>query len=202
MKKKHLTSLIMLGTATLGMAGLVVASQKDGSLLMAADTEKTFTIDHTTQIPSGSINSDGTYVNVDYNQPITKYTNSGMHITGYYLDGYNTVATTNSSTSYLILTTPSASAYGTITQMDFYANGITSVDYSVSASTGATGANFYVGIYYTDGTEEVSFAEVDNTTSGTLTTADAGANFVRVYFYGYALAKITSLTLHYNCTVA
>jgi hypothetical protein len=202
MKKKHLTSLIMLGTATLGMAGLVVASQKDGSLLMAADTEKTFTIDHTTQIPSGSINSDGTYVNVDYNQPITKYTNSGMHITGYYLDGYNTVATTNSSTSYLILTTPSANAYESIVQMDFYANGITSVDYSVSASTGATGANFYVSIFYTDGTDEMSLAEVDNTTSGTLTTAETGANFVRVYFYGYALAKITSLTLHYNCTVA
>lgn len=200
MKKKHLTSLIMLGTATLGMAGLVVASQKDGSLLMAADTEKTFTIDHTTQIPSGSINSDGTYVNVDCNQPITKYTNSGMHITGYYLDGYNTVATTNSSTSYLILTTPSASAYGTITQMDFYANGITSVDYSVSGQNGATGAEFYVSIYYTDGTDEMQLTAANNTESGNLATAETGANFVRVYFYGYEVATITSLTLHYNCT--
>lgn len=200
MKKKYITSLLMLGTATLGMVGLVMASQKDGNLLLATDTEKFFTIDKTTQIPSGSTSASGGFVNINYNQKIAKYTNSGMRISGSYVDGINTVATTNSTTDYLILITPSANAYESIVQMDFYANGITGVDYSVSASTGATGANFYVGIYYTDGTDETSLDSVANTTTGTLTTAETGANFVRVYFYGYALAKITSLTLHYNCT--
>jgi hypothetical protein len=132
----------MLGTATIRNGGSSRGQPKGWQPFIGNRYRKFFTIDKTTQIPSGSTSASGGFVNINYNQKIAKYTNSGMRISGSYVDGINTVATTNSTTDYLILITPSANAYESIVQMDFYANGITGVDYSVSASTERLGRTF------------------------------------------------------------